>query len=133
MPKKPRSLEEETAFWYAKLKKEGFDDIEYGDWMRNGVSKSLLRSPEVVRSATQEYYYAANHFLHNYKFANRRDQVVWEYHTNGVSVRNISKLLKKVRITISSAHIWRTIKRLQHVMKTDFSWRTDYDPPENLQ
>lgn len=54
--------------------------------------------------AKQEYYIMAEHFLNEYKFKSNFERIIWEYHTNGMSARNILKTLKKAKVTDLKHH-----------------------------
>jgi hypothetical protein len=115
------------AKWYKKLKKEGFNDIEENE------SEYIIRPPyhyitdnrvfssiEERRNhfnAKQYYYYMANQFLNTYKFKNNRERNIWEYHVNGISYRDITKLLKKARIKTNRTTVGQIIASLRVEMK----------------
>lgn len=124
MPKgksKKTELQRLQETWYKKLKNEGFNDIEYADGsIAVGVPRSLGWKDADLRVSTQEYYYMAYHFLNEYKFECERDRIIWEYHSNGISSRNIAKLLKQARLRKkgrSRDRIWVKIKELEAIMK----------------
>lgn len=109
--------------WYAKLKKSGFDDIELNDndliEPSSLFTKPSKRPLQVIWEAKQAYYTMATRFLNDYKFKNSKERVIWEYHAEGISCRNISKILSKVyrKKKPGRMTVWRTIRRLQHSMK----------------
>ena len=116
-PKDYRSLKK---IWYDKLAKSGFDDIEYNEEKFKHVSHgSYFGRTEVARNyyPKMEYYSMAGQFLHNHKFQSNLEKVIWEYHANGISIRNIIKLLNKVRIYRKKDEIHAVIKALVHEMK----------------
>lgn len=102
--KKPTSndLEAQTKKWYAKLKKSGFEDIERHENARFVLKSSSdkFTTPEAIRDyyAKSEYYSMARKFLHDYKFASKLERIIWEYHTEAISVRDIALLLKNVKV-----------------------------------
>ncbi len=122
--------------WYAKLKKDGFKDIEQDEDNLKVWSNVFIRPdanvknrndynarPKSVRQkkdefeAKRDYYYYAEHFLTNHKFQSERERIIWEYHVHGVSARNTSKLLEKVKINISKSAVNDVVKKLQIIMK----------------
>lgn len=119
MPSNPSDFKKLKAKWYKKLKKEGFTDIEdeYGNL--NTYSSHFSEKVVVQRFKDREpYYYMATNFLNDYKFANRIEKIVWEYHTEGIGIRDIATLLKKARVaTIKRDSIWKIITRLSAAMK----------------
>lgn len=108
--------------WYTKLKKDGFEDIEQDPDTLKGYSSIFAYKhthEEIVEK--QRYNDMANAFLEQYKFDSTRDRVVWEYHTNGISARDITLLLKKVKIKTNKTTINQVINRLK-VKMFDMLW-----------
>lgn len=128
--------------WYAKLKntkfveapknkifeldqteETKFNDIEQSDGNLK-IWSSRFRTPAAVRNwkTKSSYYYMANHFLTEHKFINKTEKLIWEYHANGASIRNIVKILKTKLTDKQSAKynrndVWEIIKRLSNIMK----------------
>jgi hypothetical protein len=134
-----QTLKQLTKLWYAKLKKQGFVDIEQDEIYLKRWSNEFTRKdenvnnrstfnvkPKKVRNKKDEfqgkhdYYYYASHFLNEHKFESERDRIIWEYHTSGISMRNISKLLKRVKIKISRDTVNRVISNLAERMKAQY-------------
>lgn len=105
--------------WYAKLKAEGFNDIETlnGDLKEFSTSGSRNIKKVLTQSGgwqiKEEYYRLASKFLHEYKFNTKLDGIIWEYHTNGISVRNIAKALVEIKIRTNRTDVWKAVKRLK--------------------
>ncbi len=61
----------------------------------------------------------AGQFLNNYNFRSKLEKVIWEYHCNGISYRNIAKLLRKVKtsMTPNKDNINAIINKLEIEMK----------------
>lgn len=86
--------------WKAKLKKEGFVDIEFT--FDNGDTSPLTKpaigvcgeqpAPEKYK-AKVAYYSAASKFLHDFKFEVAVQKTIWALHTDGYSYREIVKEL----------------------------------------
>lgn len=100
--------------WTEKLNKSGFKDIERDDdslkiwssWFRHMYSVEEFQ-------AKQAYYQMASSFLNEYPFENKIQATIWDYHTNGIGVREIANLLKSVRVKTNRTTVWQIIKRLQ--------------------
>lgn len=107
------------AEWYKKLADSGYEDIEYKDGSIRSCSPRSTRAKDPsLRQATQEYYYMSYHFLNEYKFETELEKVIWEYHTEGISVRSICKLLSDTEVAkMSRWAVWDTIRRLETEMK----------------
>lgn len=121
MAKPKNDLEKLKKIWYKKLKDSGFGDIEYDEnWMKSCLPRpnATIRDP-LVRETVQAYYNMASHFLNEYKFEEELDKVIWEYHTEGISPRNIIKLLKaaKIKRKVYRKFIEDKIKRFEATMK----------------
>ena len=110
------------ALWYKKAEESGYKDIEY----KNGsMSASHLRSPRqkhaVYRESIAEYYSMCYHFLNEYAFENEVEKVIWEYHTERISARNIALLLQKAGIRKKrKTAVWQIIKALEAKMKAKY-------------
>lgn len=119
-PRKKTDYERTRDIWYAKLKTEGFVDIEHLDGSLNiGIPRSIMYQDPDLRHLTEAYYCMAYHFLNNYEFDNELEKVMWEYHTNGLGVRNIAKALKKAEIISTNRNkVWKIIKKLEDKMKS---------------
>lgn len=93
--------------WYAKAKEAGFKDIEYYDGTIKAGHARYPNSTDPIRIlATMEYYNMASRFLHDHKFEKEIYRVIWEYHAEGISSRNIAKILRdvKIRTKIGKSH-----------------------------
>jgi hypothetical protein len=118
--RKLRTLEEEKALWYKKLKDEGFKDIEHPvkDTLKSWSNQFTSKQSRNSWRAKQEYYYMATHFLNDYKFNSKLEQIVWEYHSNGLSSRQISRVLTAAKVsTLKKSAVFNIIQRLQKLMK----------------
>lgn len=106
--------------WYGKLKKSGFEDIESDeDNLKVWSSIFYLRRSNISWEAKASYYQMASNFLEEYKFTSNIEKIIWEYHSNGIGVRDISKLLKKAKIkSVKTARtsVWLIIKKLRSSM-----------------
>lgn len=98
--------------WYKKLKEDtthpdgAFKDIERNEFELQRYASSVL---DLIKNhegeawlAKRDYYQFAEFFLNEYRFDSELDKTIWEYHTNGVSYRDIAKVLKKARQRIKS-------------------------------
>lgn len=119
--KKKQSFKELQSYWYKKVLKSGFEDVEENEHHLKSWSSKFNRA-SVVRNwySKSEYYSMASQFLHNYKFKNNLEKTIWDYHSNAISVRDIADLLKKARvksITPNKDNINEIIQRLTIEMK----------------
>lgn len=122
-PQKPKDYQSLKKIWYEKLAKSGFVDIEASTEGYQRVRGT--RTDEFARQrsmhtweAKQTYYYMATHFLNEHKFSNKMEQVIWEYHINGLSMRNIGKILSKLNYKQrSKSTVYRTVAKLRAIMK----------------
>lgn len=109
--------------WYSKLKESGFKDIEYADGsLKSYVPTSFTARDPLMQSVTEEYYRMCYHFLNEYKFESELEKVIWEYHSNGLSARNIYKILTaegmpKWKSQWKKSSIHKRIKNLVNLMK----------------
>lgn len=108
--KKPQKNSNNKSFlklrdeWYAKLRKEGFNDIEdvnspneflkrHDDhWFR-----TRFKTP-MQFSAKQEYFYRAAHLLHTHTFETQLEKAIWDLHCQGYSYREIASMVTKEKV-----------------------------------
>lgn len=112
-------LQKQTELWYSKLKKTGFKDIEQDEYHLKFWDTGRLnrKDPNMINS-TQSYYTMAEHFLNDHTFDNNSDRIIWEYHANGISARNITKTLNKVRkVKTNRTTVLQILKKLRDKMK----------------
>ena len=110
--------------WYKKLADSGFQEIEANNggqlkWSSSSQSaRNLARTSLVSQDNKRQYYRLAGFFLHEYAFDSQTDKFIWSKHAEGVSVRNISALLKSMgmKTYTSSASVCRIIDRLKKEM-----------------
>jgi hypothetical protein len=117
--KKKPNLKEEIEKWYAKLKREGFNDIESDEFNLKEWSNVFFKTHSIAQiQAKQAYYQMASNFLTEYRFDTPREKIIWEYHSNGISLREIGTILKKAKIekATNRTDIWKIVKRLKLVM-----------------
>lgn len=121
--KKPKKLSfaNTQRIWYSKLAASGFEDIEYKNgMMRRTIPQSIdkNRKSQVLIASIQDYYTMATHFLNDYKFETEMDKIIWEYHTEGLSIRSIVSVLKKARVRrMGRDSVWKVVNRLENLMK----------------
>jgi hypothetical protein len=109
-PKAPQDYESLKKLWYQKLKDEGFKDAELPNGTLAQWSNLLVKTHSLEQmQAKQSYFQMADRFLGEYPFETPLDQIVWEYHSNGLSVREISQVLDKVT---EKPHSKDTVHRL---------------------
>lgn len=107
------------AIWYEKLKTEGFHDIESNDDNLKVWSSRFARENSIeVWQAKSTYYIMATNFLHDYNFKSPLERIVWEYHSNAISVRDTVDILSSTGVSsLGRDAIWLIIKRLEKIMK----------------
>jgi hypothetical protein len=117
--KKPKSYEEIRAIWYKKLEKSGFKDIEQDeDDLKVWSTLFTRKRTKELKESREAYYYMAQSFLNDYKFANNIERVIWEYHTGGIGIRDIVKTLSKAGVQNCKRNkTWTIINRLRNSMK----------------
>lgn len=124
--KPSKTFKELKQLWYAKLKAKGFNDAERDEYRlrvssvvfkrKTGRSESSLTA--VAQAAKREYYIMAEHFLNSHLFESRLEENIWAYHTEGLSYRNITKILNKVRKKkLQRTKVWTMINKLETLMK----------------
>lgn len=104
--------------WYNKLKETGFEDIEQDDNYLKSWTSSLVkaRNKGSYSESKAEYYRIASHFLHDHAFVSKKEQFIWERHSEGISIRNIAIALKQAGIPTYRRDVHDTIQRLRKEM-----------------
>jgi hypothetical protein len=120
MRHKPKTFNQLQEEWYAKLKKEGFEDIEQTD-----TKERLLKSwhssyfhsrhnPHDFRHQ-EEYFRQATNFYHSHDFKNQAEKKIWLLHSEGYTIREISSHFKN-KAGFKRAWVHQTVKRLTAIM-----------------
>ncbi len=122
MSKKPlNSYEDIRSIWYEKLARDGFEDIESDEDHLKRYHKSDFNTPKSKQyhMAHAEYFRLAELFLQEYKFESNLDKTIWNYHTNGLTVREIAEVLRKAKVKRTKKDtVNKVILRLAEIMKT---------------
>lgn len=121
-PRKKTSFEELQALWYKKLKKSGFDDIEQAGGTANRTTTRSINflDPE-LRDTIESYYRMCHHFLNEYKFTTALEKAIWQYHSDGLSIRDVADTLRKLRRKkISKTKVGAIVKDLETIMKSRY-------------
>lgn len=120
-PFRTKKFETLNKEWAKKLKDSGFDDIEATEteYTIRTTTAKFAKVPLVVKEAKESYYRMADRFLNEYQFETELEKTIWEYHTNGIGCRAISKTLTKLTLAKKSNRttVWQVLKRLQSAMK----------------
>ncbi len=119
-PLNPNDYQAQKKYWYAKLKQSGFDDIELSDTTLKLGSEQFRRARSMQGwQAKAAYYQMASNFLNDHRFANRLERIIWQYHSEGISVRDISITLNKAKThrKMSKDIVWAIVNRLTKIMK----------------
>lgn len=100
--------------WYSKLKDSGFNDIERdGDQLKTDPMQNVTTFyNQDCFEAKQTYYRMVGEFLHNYKFEDIKERLIWELHSEGVSIRDSVIELKKRGYKAYKRQVHETIQKL---------------------
>lgn len=120
-PIKGKKFDDLKAKWDQKLLDSGFKDIE--DSKENLKSHSFLGrnvddyyAKETYFQSKEEYFRLAGFFYHEHVFESPLDKKLWGYHMEGMSVREISKIMKTKRISLKKSGVFKRIKKLVDLM-----------------
>jgi hypothetical protein len=120
MAKPVTDLEKLKAVWYKKLADTGFVDVETDEWnLKNTFDSSRFTRKKSLDTYKQkaEYYYMTDHFLNTHAFENELEKVIWEYHCNAVSTRDIADTLTKTGLkNMGRCTVWKVVKKLRLIM-----------------
>lgn len=116
---KAKTYEELKTEWYAKLKKSGFEDIEdsNNENLKSWSTKfTRMGSPDIVIKAKEDYYRLAGQFLYDHSFKDKKEELIWKMHSEGVSIRKITFQLKKLGFTTYKFQVQKVLKKLTELM-----------------
>lgn len=113
------------AKWYGKLKKSGFKDAEQDEdhlkvWssrLFNGtVNGQQFTQKRSYYESREDYYRLAGWFLNEYPFKTPKDKLIWQLHSEGISIRNIILILKKKHFKVHVRMVHPLLKELTKTM-----------------
>lgn len=85
--------------WYARLRADGFEDIENQEGMLKEWDFNFFRNKfdQIKYETTLLYYSRARGLLNTFQFKNELERAIWELHCEGLSERKIASKLRKFR------------------------------------
>ena len=116
--------------WYQKLKKSGFEDIEWHDIKTgDGENSSYLKSHFVQaylgdkltnkntlgNSSKYEAQRAIDHFNSHGVFENEIDKRLWQLYSDGATYREMSQALRKESRSKTSYSVFWVFHRIKHL------------------
>lgn len=101
-------LKKIQAEWYQRLKDEGFDDIETSFQFHSSYFRDLAPKLMLEKGA---YFSKASAFLNDFDFDSQLERDVWEMHSKGDTIREISRTLD---ISIGTSQ--SIVSRLRNIM-----------------
>ncbi len=105
------------AEWEKKLSQSGFKDYETTNRELKQFDGSRFFSrtvPLEQMEATRSYYVRAEHYLNTYDKFTTKSRLVWELHSQGMSVREIETALGISDLKKSTIHT--TVVKLAKIM-----------------
>ena len=100
--------------WYAELRHTGFIDIEAGGPRSEAFDLGCRRDfadPKCFENKIN-YFQWAKEKLTTTKFESQKDEMIWEYHCNGLSTPVISPL-----VSLEESWVRRKIKRIKEYLE----------------
>ncbi len=99
--------------WEKKLERSGLENIEQPDGNLKVWSTVFVTNYEpVAYQAKEEYYRLAAQMLHEHPFKNAVERFIWEQHSKGTSIRNITRLLNKKGVETYKGKVHKTLQAL---------------------
>lgn len=86
--------------WYEKLRKTGFKDIENRPHELHQETAKFLD-----KEAIEEYYSKVSEYLYSGDFKNYKEKAIWFLHTEGLSYREISSIIRVAKTQIAKVII----------------------------
>jgi DNA-binding CsgD family transcriptional regulator len=117
-PAHPKGFVALQKSWYARLKKEGFKDIEFFHEDGNstdGLLRSSIGSLMASYTPEAEYYFCkARWFLHHHRFVSAREKKIWARHCEGWQNPAIGR-----ELGCSKEPVRKVVNKLRALMKAD--------------
>lgn len=98
--------------WYSHLTEDGFTDIEDTTTQGEPYIPTDLRT-SLQFEAKFSYYQWAREKLNQGRFDSTKDRLIWQYHAEGVSRREMSP-----RVGLEQSWITRKIHKIENYLKT---------------
>lgn len=98
MPLSNKEFKKLESIWYAKAARSGFRDIENKSGRMDtdkALNNIVTKYTQTTYKAKEDYYRLAGQFLNDYAFKTKLERLVWEMHSEGVSIRNIVLAAKR--------------------------------------
>lgn len=115
--------------WYKKLKKQGFEDLEWVDDGKGiGQDSSFLLKPltnmtKFYKKDVENFYRICRNYAGYGTFASKLDKYCFKYYADGQSYRQIQKIIaKKHKITLTHVTVFNRIKK---IIPTMMRWNND--------
>ncbi len=104
--------------WEKKLSDSGLENIEQADGNLKIWTSSFFRSRynPTLWKAKEDYYRLAGQFLNDHKFESTVEKLIWQLHSEAVSIRNIYLELKRLKKKIAKDKIHNIIRKLADEM-----------------
>jgi hypothetical protein len=102
------------TLWYEKLKQSGFQDLETSrGFLKDWPSQRLRRdyTPERFQEKLN-YYRFASQLLWEFKFKTKLEKKIWELHTEGKSMREISFQVRTHKNKMNHNKVRKVINKL---------------------
>jgi hypothetical protein len=106
MKKKSEEFLKLQEDWYARIRRDGFEDIEdtkSGNEYLKRWDSSYFQSrycPQIFKGK-ESYYQSAGQFFYLNLFKNTKEKKIWFFHSEGLSMREIAS---KMKIKLSVVH-----------------------------
>lgn len=102
--------------WNKVLANDGFKDVEDfshldGTLLKEWDSLKFRWVEDEIFRAKQDYFMRASHLLHTYEFKAPWHKEVWRMYSEGKTVREIAKLLK--RPSRKKSQVWTVISSIR--------------------
>lgn len=129
---KSKAFRDLKSEWDKKLKDSGFKDIEHPDgrlelWTTEFFRNRLNKFGAAFQESKQEYYRLAGQFLYDHPFADDLERSIWELHSEGLSIRDITKALKDKGVKTYRRSVHETLQKLTKTMIRRYATESDQE------
>jgi hypothetical protein len=116
-PTKPQSLKQLQKIWYAKLAKKGFKDAEQDpDNLKRWSGHFRTWYDDQSYEDKERYFQLAGQFLHDYEFSSYREKLIWQCHSEGMTLHETIAFVKRKGRKCYMDVVRNTVKKLARIM-----------------
>lgn len=111
-----KEFKELDKVWKKRLEESGFQEQEANDTqLKSQYSAHYFTSTNSVggAEAKEMYYRLAGQFLYSHTFSSVKERLIWQLHSEGMSIRNVVHRLRELGLSSGNSNRGRIPKELK--------------------